>query len=95
MFDDKRRAQTASNERLRADHNSPSWLVFPTHERLLASQDVTLLECLEGSRQRLKEISSNGTVEERTRARVAQRAYELTSDLLETILETRRKMTLR
>jgi hypothetical protein len=70
----------------------PSWLLFPTHERILASGGLVVLQRLESTYRRVEAVSKSGTASERGRARTVLTACDLTRNLLETVLEARRKL---
>jgi hypothetical protein len=70
----------------------PSWLLFPTHERILASGDLVVLQRLESTYRRVGAVSKSGTASERKRASVVLTAFERTRNLLGTVLEARKKL---
>jgi hypothetical protein len=93
MFDPKPKAQLASGAGFQSSTEGLSWLSFPTHDRLLATGDLSVLERIEVTCRHLEAISKNGTAADRMRAGAAQTACRLTLDLLRTIQEAQKDLT--
>jgi len=72
-----------------ADTPVPSWLKFPTHERVLEPEDTGFSAQFNETFSKLKVLAQAGTAAERARAQLAIKAYANTLEMLEAIRAAR------
>jgi hypothetical protein len=70
----------------------PAWLIFPVHERLSGPDAPQLLKKIADSYQKLEVMAQTGLAADKTRARLALKAYTRALELLDSIHDLQEQM---